>query len=287
ADAEQIRSALQAALKDLLAADLVRLLDVAQDRAGASDASDAFLRFAEGPSGTAHVMATGESLAIPDAAASSSIVPGRAAHHGIASVLFVPVRWADEVRSVLILGWAELRAISDDDIALAELAADSAAAGLARLEAEARRADGHAQDRVVVRVANALNATLDLQEILLTLVHEAALALRADFTGVFLGDGEQGAVATAGYGAPEGLHGLKIDPGQGATGRVLAAGATVVHHDYVSDLPLADTAKTLMAVPMVLNGEMRGVLTVGWATRRRINDEDQHTTEAIAGLATL
>src|SRR5262249_17032850 len=134
---------------------------------------------------------------------------------------FVPVAWAGEVRSVLILGWTTPRAISPEDIATAELAADTAASGFARLETEARRADSLAQDRVVVRVANALNATLDLQEILLTLVHEAALALHADFTGVFLGDKAEGAVATAGYGVPEGWHGIRVEAGQGVTGRVL------------------------------------------------------------------
>src|SRR4051812_5639779 len=277
ASAESIRDALKATLAENLQPGLVRLLDVAQDRA----ASDGFLGFAEGASGTAHVIATGQSLAIPDAGGS------RAAEHGIASALFVPVAWAGEVRSVLIVGWSEPRAISGDDVAMAELAADSAAAGLGRLEAERRRTDGVARDRVVVRVANALNATLDLQEILLTLVHEAALALHADFTGVFLGDAQTGATATAGYGVPEGWHGLRVEAGQGVAGRVLQTRATVVEHDHLSDLPLAETPKTLLAVPMVWNGEMRGVLTVGWAARRRINDEDQHTTEAIAGLATL
>ena len=160
----------------------------------------------------------------------------------------------DEVRSVLILGWTEQREITADDIATAELAADSAAAGLARLEAEARRADGSAQDRAVVRVANALNATLDLQEILLTLVHEAALALDADLTGVFLGDAEKGAVATAGYGVPEGWHGVRIEAGQGAAGRVLETGATVRPHDYQPPTSRsgASTAKTALAVPMVV-----------------------------------
>src|SRR4051812_31924641 len=277
ASAESIRDALKATLAENLQPGLVRLLDVAQDRA----ASDGFLGFAEGASGTAHVIATGQSLAIPDAGGS------RAAEHGIASPLFVPLAWAGEVRSVLIVGWSEPRAISGDDVAMAELAADSAAAGLGRLEAERRRTDGVARDRVVVRVANALNATLDLQEILLTLVMEAALALHADFTGVFLGDAETGATATAGYGVPEGWHGLRVEAGQGVAGRVLQTRATVVEHDHLSDLPLAETPKTLLAVPMVWNGEMRGVLTVGWAARRRINDEDQHTTEAIAGLATL
>ena len=46
------------------------------------------------------------------------------------------------LRNVVILGWAEPRDITPDDVALAELAAALAAAGFARLEAHARRATG-------------------------------------------------------------------------------------------------------------------------------------------------
>ena len=38
---------------------------------------------------------------------------------------------------------------------------------------------------------------------------------------------------------------------------------------------------------MVWSGELRGVLSIGWSERRRIHDEDVHTIEAIAGLATV
>src|SRR5215217_427294 len=127
AAAEPIRDALRHALQDLLSPDFVRLLDVAQARTGASDGAAAFLSFAQGPSGTAQVMATGRSLPVPDALSSTAIVPGSAAEHGVASALFVPVAWADEVRSVLILGWTEPRDISDEDVTAAELATHSAA----------------------------------------------------------------------------------------------------------------------------------------------------------------
>jgi diguanylate cyclase (GGDEF)-like protein len=290
ASAESIRAALEAALKDLVDADLVRLLDVTQDCTGASD-PDTYVRFEEGePSGTARVIATRRPLAVSDARASTEIAPGE--HHGIASALFIPVSWGDEVRTVAIAAWAERREITPEDVEHAELAADQAAAGLARLETEDRRAAASVQDRAVVRAGRALNATLDLQEILLTLVHEAALALNADFSGVYLGDKEKGAVATAGYGVPEGWHGLRLRAGEGIVGRALASGQTVVSHDCQGEighlgLPLTTTAQTALAVPMVWSDELRGVLSVGWAARRRVDDEALQTLEAIAGLATV
>ena len=176
---------------------------------------------------------------------------------------------------------------------LAELAADQAAAGFARLEADERRAAGSVQDRAVVRAAGALNATLDLQEILLTLVHEAALALDAEMSGVYLGDAENGAVATAGYGVPEGWHGLHVAPGEGAAGQVLETGKPFVSNDYQQDVAPIDhpvdatSSRPRVAVPMVWDDKLRGALSVGWTTRRRVHDEDLRTLEAIAGLATV
>ena len=170
------------------------MLEITQDGSGACDASnDEYLRFEEhSQSGTAHVLATGRPLVVPDARTSTQIVPGRAAHHGIASSLFVPLSHGGDVRHVIILGWSEPRDITPDDVGTVELAAASAAAGLARLEADERRAAGSIQDRAVVRAASALNACLDLQEILLTVVHEAALALGAEMSGVYLGNAARG-----------------------------------------------------------------------------------------------
>ena len=77
--------------------------------------------------------------------------------------------------------------------------ADKAAAGLARLEAERRARRAPRQDHALVRAARALNASLELGEVLRTLAREACLALDGDITGVYLGNAETGGVATAGH----------------------------------------------------------------------------------------
>ena len=271
------------------------MLEVSQDGSGACrPGTDEYLRFDEhDQSGTARVLATGRPLVVPDARTSAELVPGRAAEHGIASTLFVPVSYAGELRHVVIIGWSEPRDITPEDVATAELAAASAAAGLARIEADERRAAGSIQDRAVVRAASALNASLDLQEILLTLVHEAALALGAEMSGVYLGNAEQGAVATAGYSVPVNWHGVVIRSGEGAAGHVLESGRPFISNDYVHEvkhkLELAEAHGVLsaVAVPMEWNGELRGVLSIGWTSRRRVHDDDLRTLEAIAGLATV
>ncbi|MBE2320286.1 diguanylate cyclase [Solirubrobacter sp. CPCC 204708] len=291
-----LTAALEAALRAVLDADHVRLLEISQDRRGASDegqGADAYVRFEDGPSGTERVLETGRPFAVPDARNSDAIVADRAAQYGIASALFVPLVWGGQIRTVLFVAWSASREISQADIADARLLADQAAAGFARLEAEERRAAGSVQDRAVVRAARALGRSLDLQEILETLVEEAALALDADMSGFYLADLEHGgAVATAGFNVPSTWVGLRVEPGEGAAGRVLETGQAFISHDYQLlagqlDHPIGDELLSALSVPIAWDDQLRGALSVAWKTRRHMHDEDLRTLEAIAGLATV
>ncbi|RKQ85031.1 diguanylate cyclase (GGDEF)-like protein [Solirubrobacter pauli] len=289
-------AALEQALATQLGADRARLLEISQDRRGASgeptDAVD-YVRFDEGPSATATVLRTGAPLAIPDALTSDALVSGLAEQHGVASALFVPVAYGGAIRDVLLIAWNDPRAISAEDVRDAQLLADQAAAGYGRLEAEERRAAGSLQDRAVVRAARALGQSLELQEVLQTLVEEASLALDGDESGVYLADLEAGdAVATAGYKVPEPWVGARIKPGEGAAGRVFASGKAFITQDYqqlggFTQHPQRPELMTAVSVPMYWDDELRGALSVAWKRRRFVHDEDVRTLEAIAGLATV
>ncbi|MGH2950311.1 MAG: bifunctional diguanylate cyclase/phosphohydrolase, partial [Solirubrobacteraceae bacterium] len=161
-----------------------------------------------------------------------------------------------------------------------------------RLEAERRRTARAAHDRALMRAARALNASLELQEVLRTLAHEAALAVGAELSGVYLGNGTDGGVATAGHGVPDEWHGLTLMPGEGAAGQVLLTGRTYVTDDYRRDVTLPGHSalsgfRTACAVPMAWNDELKGALSVGWTSTRRVEDEDRRALEAIADLATV
>jgi diguanylate cyclase (GGDEF)-like protein len=279
-----------------LGVDQVHMFEVAQDGArgeaivgGAGSEYDMVLD--SGPSGVAQVIASGEALHVPDAGA-GVIRPNLVQEFRVASALFVPVRHDDEVRRVAIFICETAREFSDGEIAHAQALADVAAAGYARLEAERRRAARAARDGALVRAAQALNMSLELKEVLRTLAHEAAAAVGADLTGVYLGNAREGGIATAGYAVPDEWHGLAIAPGEGAAGQVLLTGKSYWTNDYQRDVtlpghPVMGRLKTAIAVPMVWNEELKGALSVGWTTLRRLDDDDRRTLEAIAGLATV
>jgi diguanylate cyclase (GGDEF)-like protein len=274
----------------------VHLFEVAQDRTGGEavvrgGGVDYDMTLDAGPSGVARVVASRATLHVPDAK-SGLIRPELVERFAVESALFVPLVHDDEVRRVAIIISQTPRTFSAEEIAHAEAIAAIGAAGFARLHAEHRRTARAAHDRALVRAARALNMSLELREVLRTLTHEAALAVGADLTGVYLGNGRVGGVATAGYNVPDGWHGLEIAPGEGAAGKVLASGETYATNDYQRDVTLPAHAvmgrfKTAIAVPMVWNEELKGALSVGWTTMRRIEEEDRRTLEAIADLATV
>jgi diguanylate cyclase (GGDEF)-like protein len=283
-------------MRAALAVDQVHMFDVAQDRASGEaivqgDGSDYEMVLNAGPSGVGRVIASGEALHVPDAS-TGMIRPALVEEFRVASALFVPVRHDDDVRRVAIFISGAPREFSEAEIAHAQALADVAAAGYARLEAERRRAARAARDGALVRAAQALNMSLELTDVLRTLSHEAAAAVGADLTGVYLGNGREGGVATAGYAVPDEWHGLKIAPGEGAAGQVLLTGKSFASNDYQRDVtlpghPVMSRFKTAIAVPMVWNQELKGALSVGWTTLRRIEDDDRRTLEAIADLATV
>jgi diguanylate cyclase (GGDEF)-like protein len=283
-------------LRAALAVDQVHLFEVAQDRGGGEaivrgPGTDYDMALGTGPSGVARVVASGAPLHVPDAH-SGLIRPELVERFNVASAVFVPLSHDGEVRRVAILISETPRAFGEAEITEAATLADIAAAGFARLEAERRRTARAAQDRALVRAARALNRSLELPEVLRTLAREAAAAVGADITGVYLGNGRDGGIATAGYGVPQEWHGLTIAPGEGAAGNVLRSGKSYATNDYQRDVtlpghPVMRRFKTAIAVPMVWNDELKGALSVGWTSMRRIEEEDRLTLEAIADLATV
>ena len=97
-------------------------------------------------------------------------------------------------------------------------------------------------------------------------MEEAARALDADMSGVYLVDQEHGdAVATAGFNVPESWVGVRIDRGQGAAGRVLESGQAFISTDYQLlsgklEHPVVGDLLAAMSVPIAWDDELRGAL---------------------------
>ncbi len=261
-------------------------------RAGGGEAPGYVQTLDGRPSGVQHVVETGAPLHVVDAPGSAIVRADHVERFEVASALFVPVAWAGEVRHVAIPIFRERRELEDAELAWARALGDQAAAGLARIEAERRAKARAKQDEALVRAARALNASLELGDVLRTLAREASRALDGDITGVYLGNAETGGVATAGHNVPDSWHGMTLSAGEGAAGKALATGKPYLTNDYQTEAgaPANEALRSFrsaIAVPMAWNDELKGALSVGWTRLHRIDAEDVRTLEAIADLATV
>lgn len=295
--------ALVASVREALAVDQVHVSEVSQDAAvshstavafddGSASRDEYVQVIDERPSGVAHVVATGRALSVPDAVGSPILRPDYVRRFGAASVYFLPLSWAGEVRYVMILITRVRRVLDDEEQAIAETLANIAAAVLALKESEHRRDTRAERDAALARAARALNETLELSTVLHTLAREADLAVGGDLAGVYVGDARRGGVATAGHNTPPDWEGYVMKAGEGVAGQVLATGRPAISNAYQSDVRLPDQPflqrlQTAVSVPMHWGGELRGALSVGFSRMRRITQDDLRTLEAIADLAAV
>ncbi len=300
---EDIVDAFLAAAREQLGIDQVHLIEVSQDaavghaRVVAYEAGglreDAYVMVLdERPSGTTHVVTTGEVLHVPDAPASPALRRDYTERFGVRSALFVPLAWEREVRWVTVLVRTRPVAFEDADIEFAQVMANMAAAGLALLETRDRQASTHHRDAALARGVAVLNSGLPRDEVLERLCEEADTALDGSLAGVYLGDGDEGGVATAGHGTPPTWLGYRMLPGEGVGGQVLATGRAAISNAYQADVqvpqnPVLRDLRTAVAVPLRWDGAVHGALSVGFLRMRRITPADLRTLEAFADLAAV
>jgi diguanylate cyclase (GGDEF)-like protein len=303
ATVEDVVDAYLAAARTLIGVDQVHLIEVSQDasvghaRVMAYEAGgqreDAYVMVLdERPSGTTHVVRTGEPLVVPEARGSTALRADYTERFGVRSAVFAPIKWAGEVRWASVLVRTRPEQFTDDDLEMILLLANQAAAGLALLEGREARESREDRDAALTRAAAALNQSLDLNTVLETLTREADHALGGDMAGVYLGDAATGGVATAGHNTPPDWSGYVMKPGEGVGGQVLKTGRAAITNAYQEDVrmpatSIAEALQTAVAVPMSWDGALKGALSIGFSRMRRVTPSDLRLLEAFADLASV
>ena len=193
------------------------------------------------------------------------------------TVLLLPMRVRESVRHVLVLADAEGRDFSGLELEVARAFAAAAAAGLAQL----RLADEHAtqiarRPRSPAR-RKTLNESLDLNRVLVPhLPRGRQHPRRPTYAVVYLGDaagraGDRGHLRHA-AGGDRLPHAA---PASGWRARSHRAGPPLLTNDYqaLPDQPAPIAVRrrcaAALAVPMHWDGELRGVLAVGYRRATR------------------
>jgi GAF domain-containing protein/anti-sigma regulatory factor (Ser/Thr protein kinase) len=220
---------------------------------------------------------------------------------GIRSLLGVPLLIEGRVIGVLHVGSLTPRRFTDEDRDLLQLVADRAAlaidrAELFRQERAARQEAEAATQRLqsLLRVTDAALAYLPQDELLRELLERVAEVLRSDTAAFLLLDDEGRFLhARAAKGIEEEVEqGVRIPVGGGFAGRIAAFRRAITiddvdHADILNPILREKGIRSLLGVPLLIEGRVIGVLHVGSLVPRRFTDEDRDLLQLVADRAAL
>ncbi|MBE0543329.1 MAG: GAF domain-containing protein [Verrucomicrobia bacterium] len=143
--------------------------------------------------------------------------------------------------------------------------------------------------RLLYQVGSVLHSTLDPEEALLLIVREAVQLVDASSGSVVLINPTNGLLEIhASQGLPANAASLKLRVGEGVTGWVARTGKPACVGEVTHDpryIMLREEVRSELAVPLEVNGEVRGVLNVDSDRVKAFSPDDQELLEALAAQA--
>ena len=159
------------------------------------------------------------------------------------------------------------------------------------------RADDPTADsrlRRIEAVTDADLAYLDVEQLLVELLERVRELLSADTAAVLLLDSSSSyLVATAARGLEaEVRQGVRIPLGKGFAGRIAAEKRAVIieqvdHRNVLNPVLLEKGIRSLLGVPLMVSGDVIGVLHVGTLSTRRFTEQDIHLIQLVADRIAL
>jgi len=213
---------------------------------------------------------------------------------GIKSMLAVPLLVAGRVLGVLHVGVLAHRVFDEGDVELLQLAGDRAA--IAIEHARAFEAERQARKRVehVQAVTDAALAHLELDDLFAVLLPRIRDILEADTCAVLLVDeGANELVARAAVGIEEEVEsGVRIPVGLGFAGRIADERRPVIladvdHADVLNPILREKGIKSMLGAPLVVAGDVLGVIHVGALVHRRFTRDDVELLKLVADRVAL
>jgi len=282
------------------------LLDEARDELvaraakGIEEEVEAGVRIPVGAGFAGRVAARRQALAIADIDAFDIYNP-ILREKGIRSLLGVPLLIEGRVTGVLHVGTLTPREFTPEDADLLQLAADRAALAIEHAEAyEAERAaHRHAEEtahrlQAVQRVTDAGLAYLPLDALLKELLERIAEIVHSDTAAfLLLDDNGRELVARAAKGIEEEVEaGVRIPVGRGFAGRIAAERRAIFipdvdHADILNPILREKGIRSLLGVPLLIEGRVTGVLHVGSLTHREFTEGDRNLLQLAADRAAL
>ena len=144
----------------------------------------------------------------------------------------------------------------------------------------------HERLSLLYQVSQVIHSTLDPQQALQLILGEAVRLMRASSGSVVLINPTNGFLEIhAAHGLPPQAHELKLRVGEGITGWVARTGKPARVGDVRRDaryIMVRERVRSELAVPLEVEGELRGVLNVDADRANAFSAEDQELLEALS-----
>jgi GAF domain-containing protein/anti-sigma regulatory factor (Ser/Thr protein kinase) len=213
---------------------------------------------------------------------------------GIRSLLGVPLLIEGRPLGVLHVGTLTPRKFTDDDRDLLQRVADRAALAIGNAQLFTAERSARRQLEALQRVTDAALAYLPQEALLSELLIRIREILHTDTAAILMLD-ETGRLlrARAAKGIEEEVEqGVTIPVGKGFAGRIAAERRAIYipdvdHADVMNPLLRQKGIRSLLGVPLLIEGRVLGVLHVGTLTLREFTAEDRNLLQSAADRAAL
>jgi GAF domain-containing protein len=213
---------------------------------------------------------------------------------GIRSLLGVPLVTEGRVIGVLHVGTLTPRRFTDEDRDLLQRAADRAALAIDHAQLFFAERAARQQLEALQQVTDAALAYLSQEELLTELLDRISGILHSDTAAILmLEDGGRTLRAHAAKGIEEEVaQGVTIPVGKGFAGGIAAEGRAIVLEnvddaDIYNPILREKGIRSMLGVPLLVEGRVLGVLHVGTLTPRRFTDDDRNLLQHAADRAAL
>jgi diguanylate cyclase (GGDEF)-like protein len=213
---------------------------------------------------------------------------------GATSAVIAPFRAEDDRTALVGVGRLHDAPFDETDRALVEAVTLASGQALERIWSYEARNRTAKEQAALVRAAKSMGRSLELSEVLSTLCEEVAHGLECDSVAAALGDEVDGYIVLGAAGdLPEDFVGFRQPPGSGLGGRAAHAARTLVTQRYQEDglappeTSALDRVEVCMATPLRWEGRIRGFVTAGFQSQRRITKGDMELLEGFAELASM
>ena len=213
---------------------------------------------------------------------------------GVPALVLVPLATRTGADDVVVAAMPPDRELTTTELELLATLCGAGAASLSQLRLAAQHEAQAALQAALTRAAKILNESLDLALVMTRICQEAATLVEADFAAFLRGNTDDGLVTEAVHGLSAEAIGFHVPPGSKTLAmRACTRQVAMYTNDPratvtadIEDAPLPRLGSA-MAVPLVWEGDLRGVLAVAWSEPGHANPERLGHLSSLADLAAV